>query len=236
MNRYDLLRGYYELAAQRSGISGILSRKERNRSRRQLLKSLSADDDLWVFGYGSLIFNPGFNYAERLPGTLYGYHRCFCIWSRLARGTSEQPGLVLGLNPGGSCKGIVYRIPFEMVNEGSTILWAREMLVDAYQPKWITVLTAARSVRAVTFIADKRSGHFAGNLSQELCLNIIATSSGFMGSSVDYLRRIVGEFALMDIRSPDLERLHRLVEVRCNTFAKNKNTSQSGETRNPTGC
>ena len=107
----------------------ILSDEERNASLRQSLEEAQWCDkqDLWVYGYGSLIWRPDFEFAEQRQALLRGYHRALCLWSRINRGTPEQPGLVFGLDVGGSCRGMAFRIPADSVPKVFDALWLREM-------------------------------------------------------------------------------------------------------------
>src|ERR1700675_2776239 len=113
-------------------------------------------EPVWGFAYGSLMWNPEIAFAEARPGVLHGYHRSFCLYSYRYRGTPERPGLVLGLDRGGSCRGVVYRVPDDAVAATKTYLWARELDDYAYLPKLLTVRHAGGTVRAQAFVVDRR--------------------------------------------------------------------------------
>ena len=98
----------------------------------------------WVFAYGSLLWNPLFPFDEARPATLRGVHRRFCLWSKASRGTTDHPGLVLGLEPGGACRGVVYRLPSKTVKAELALLWRREMVTGAYHPRWVSVRAGTR--------------------------------------------------------------------------------------------
>ena len=119
--------------------------------------------DLWVFGYGSLMWNPEFPYAERRQALLRGYHRRFCVYSHRYRGTPDRPGLVLGLDRGGSCRGIAFRVEPPHVNSTIDLLWDREMVSGVYAPKIIKVTTDGGRIPACAFVADARTGNIAAN-------------------------------------------------------------------------
>ena len=132
----------YKLATARDGAaSTVLSMDELQASRRQFLADQHGDEDIWIFGYGSLIWNPLIDFEERRYGQLFGFHKRFCLWTRIGRGNPDAPGLVLALDSGGSVKGCVYRIRAECAAEELDILWRREMLNNSYLPRWLRVQT-----------------------------------------------------------------------------------------------
>lgn len=154
--------------------------------------------DLWVFGYGSLMWNPGFQYLERHIGRLPGYHRRFCVWSLRYRGTPEHPGLVLGLDRGGSCLGMLFRIAAAAVPDTLEYLWEREMNSYAYRPKLLRVrlrgaVTAdGRSeIEACSFVVDREHVQYCNCLDEEGLVRRIAECQGQRGSNLDYLANTV---------------------------------------------
>jgi len=132
---------FAELAAEgrRLGIIRPHTDAERAESRARILAGIEPDEDIWVFGYGSLMWNPAFHYLERRPALLHGWHRSFCLWTPLGRGSPDAPGLVLGLDRGGSCCGIAYRIAAADRDTELALLWQREMVADGYTPRWAAV-------------------------------------------------------------------------------------------------
>jgi cation transport protein ChaC len=135
----------------RAGIDAMLSERD-------------AAEDVWVFAYGSLIWNPVVDHVERRAGTINGFHRRFCLWAPLGRGTPKQPSLTLGLDRGGRCRGVAFRIEAARAREELLLLWRREMLTGAYVPRWIDVATATQPVRAVTFVINRGHRGYAGRL------------------------------------------------------------------------
>ncbi|MDF2781230.1 MAG: ChaC family protein, partial [Geminicoccaceae bacterium] len=122
------------------GISmRVLSEAELAASRRATLAGVDLSAGAWLFGYGSLIWNPAFHFTLRRTGRIFGWHRRFCLWTHLGRGCPERPGLVLGLERGGSCRGVVFHIAPEVVEEELEIVWRREMISGAYVPRWVEV-------------------------------------------------------------------------------------------------
>jgi cation transport protein ChaC len=147
--------------------------------------------DLWVFGYGSLMWSPDFRFAERRAGHLFGYHRSLCIYSHRHRGTPEVPGLVMGLCPGGSCWGVAFRVAAPRVGSTLRLLWHREMVNRVYEPRIVKVRSGARSVLALAFMADKQHRQFAGSLSVSRTARLVAQGCGIGGRNVEYLANTI---------------------------------------------
>lgn len=145
--------------------------------------------DIWIFGYGSLMWNPEFDYDVHRVATIYGYHREFCLWSRINRGTPDQPGLVLTLERGGSCRGIAYRLRPESSRAQLSNLWRREMSMGSYIPRWLECHAGSDRLHALGFVVNRRCTGYAGKLSLETMVQAIATARGKYGSSAEYLFR-----------------------------------------------
>src|ERR1700722_17355598 len=143
-------------------------------------------EPLWIFAYGSLMWNPEMPFAERRPALLRAYHRSFCLYSRDYRGTPERPGLVLGLDRGGSCRGIAYRLPPEGLAAAIDRVWAREMAGQVYDMRPVAVETAEGRVAAYAFTVRRDNGDYAGRLSPEAAAQIIAIAAGGRGTGRDY--------------------------------------------------
>ena len=151
-----------------------------------VIQQWGGQTDLWVFGYASLIWRPEFEFAEERFSTLRGYHRALKMWSSLNRGTPECPGLVFGLLPGGSCKGVAFRLPRDEVATALPALWAREMPNGVYDPKWLRCRSAQGDVRALAFTLSKRSPSHTGVLSDDTYRQIFSSAAGRYGSTRDY--------------------------------------------------
>jgi cation transport protein ChaC len=145
--------------------------------------------DFWVFGYGSLMWRPGFDFREAAPARLAGAHRALCIYSWVHRGTKQQPGLVLGLDRGGSCRGVAYRVAGENRTAVMAYLRERELVTDVYNEvmRTVTLIDTARSVPAVAYVVNPGHEQYAGRLPQERLLEIVRTSVGKSGTNVDYV-------------------------------------------------
>ncbi len=184
---------------------------------RQVLRQWDRGD-LWVFGYGSLIWRPEFDAEEQRPAQVHGYHRALRMRSRVNRGTPERPGLVYALLPGGSCRGVVYRVAQPRVEEELTRLWAREMPTGVYDPRWLKCHTPGGPVRALAFTLSRRSPSYTGRLTEEELLEVLRHARGRFGSTLDYLLHTAT--ALRRHGMPDREsekllalaRRHRLIE------------------------
>ncbi|WP_374446540.1 gamma-glutamylcyclotransferase [Stella sp.] len=166
----------------------------------------------WVFGYGSLMWNPGFTPAEVRPGLLLGYHRRFCLYSTQYRGTDERPGLVLGLDRGGSCRGLALRIPLQQQEAVSRALWEREMLNDEYHPRILPVRTAAGPVPCLTFVVDRRNRFYSGRLAPAETASIIAGARGDRGPCAEYLDNTVRHLDQLGLEDRSLTRLREEVQ------------------------
>ena len=143
--------------------------------------------DLWVFAYGSLIWRPEFDFSERRLARLHDHHRSLCLWSRVNRGTPEVPGLVFGLDHGGSCSGVVFRIPGQAVAETFDALWAREMGTGAYLPRWLPCDTEGGMVSALAFVIDQAGIGYVPRLPEDDVVRIILRASGTYGPCIDYV-------------------------------------------------
>jgi glutathione-specific gamma-glutamylcyclotransferase len=169
------------------------------------------DDDLWVFGYGSLIWRPEFEFTERRAARTHGWHRALHMWSTLNRGTSECPGLVLALLRGGSCQGVVFRIPKAQAQQALIDLWHREMPGGVYDPRWLRCTTAQGLVRALAFTLPKNSPSYCGELKAEQYRHIFCESCGRYGSTLDYTQRTYESLLAEGIDDHALARLLKLV-------------------------
>ena len=164
--------------------------------------------DFWVFAYGSLMWNPGFPHLEVRPARLLGYHRAFCVYSEHYRGTPERPGLVLGLDRGGSCMGRAYKVSAADGPEVARILDEREMLGGVYDPRWVEVrLADGRRVQAYAYVVDRTNGHYAGRLDSETLAELIARAAGERGSNLDYLVNTVRHLDELGIAESALHEL-----------------------------
>jgi glutathione-specific gamma-glutamylcyclotransferase len=168
--------------------------------------------DLWIFGYASLIWRPEFEFSEERFATIHGYHRALKMWSRVNRGTPECPGLVFGLLRGGSCKGLVYRIPQARVAAILPGLWEREMPTGVYDPRWLRCQTPQGKVAALAFTLSKRSPNHTGALSEDSYRKIFSDACGRYGTTREYAQLTYDKLRALGIHDHALEKLLRLVK------------------------
>ena len=173
----------------------------------QARRAWGGEHDLWVFGYASLIWRPEFDAAEQRPAVVHGWHRALEMRSRVNRGTPENPGLVFALVAGGSCRGAAYRIPREQGAAELERLWAREMPTGVYDPKWLACRTPQGPVRALAFTLSRRSPAHTGRMPDAQMLEVLRSSIGRYGSTLNYLLETASSLRGCGIRDRDVERL-----------------------------
>lgn len=166
---------------------------------------------LWVFGYGSLMWNPGFAFSERRVARLDGYHRSFCMWSVHYRGTPAQPGLVLALDAsqGASCHGLGFRVTDGAEAETLAYLRERELVSSAYLEAQLPItLNDGAQVQATTYVVDPHHTQYCGDLSLEDQADVIARAHGERGPNTEYLHNTVEHLSELGIDDPDLRWLN----------------------------
>jgi len=174
------------------------------------------EGDLWVFGYGSLIWSPCFRFEEKAPAQVHGYHRALCILSTRYRGTRRRPGLVVGLCRGGSCWGMAFRIAAGNVRRTLMRLWNREMPRRVYEPRLVPVrLRSGRTIRALAFLADPLHPSYVRELDLHGRARLVAQGIGIRGPCVDYIQNTLDHMHGAGVRDPHLERvLHAAMALR----------------------
>ena len=165
----------------------------------------------WVFGYGSLIWKPEFEFEAREPARIHGYHRRLCLRSVSYRGTQDCPGIVAGLDRGGSCLGMAYRIAAADVPRVFRELWDREMFLGSYRPTWLPArMRGGAPLEALAFVVRRDAHNYCGGLDEQAVIDILVSACGVRGTSLDYLQRTVAALHEAGLRDPHLERLmHR---------------------------
>src|SRR6516225_11454536 len=173
-----------------------------------------AGEDLWVFAYGSLMWRPDFPFVERVMARLIGAHRALCVCSFVHRGTAERPGLVLGLDRGGTCRGIAYRVSGPERNTTIAYLRKREQVTSVYRevmrPIWLQRASKGR-VAALCYVVDRGHPQYAGRLSLEQQLHHVRQGHGLSGANRDYVVETVAMLEELGYPETDLHRLARLL-------------------------
>jgi glutathione-specific gamma-glutamylcyclotransferase len=179
----------------------------------EIAACIARGGDVWIFGYGSLMWDPGFAFVEARPALLRGYHRSFCVYSHRYRGTPERPGLVLGLDRGGACKGVAYCVPAVDAPQALHYLWEREMANRTYHMCEVGLATPKGGVTARTFIVDRRHRSYAGRLSLEETARLILQGIGNRGPCRQYLENTVAELRKLGHVDGPMHRLEEMVQA-----------------------
>jgi glutathione-specific gamma-glutamylcyclotransferase len=208
----ERVAAYAQLAAQ-FGDAKFLSEEEREASRTKVMSEHVPGTDLWVFGYGSLMWNPAIHVDESLPGVVEGFHRSFCMRLMFGRAMPDNPGLMLCLVPGGSCHGIAHRVAPDHVEAESKILWMREMLSGAYIPTWVDVDLGARHIRAVTFVINTDHPRYLPDIDLDEKAKRIAKAEGYLGTNRDYLFRTVAALESAGAKDAYIDDIHARVRA-----------------------
>jgi len=194
-----------------------LQEEDRRMEQAQFLARIPRGD-FWVFGYGSLMWSPGFRYKEKTVGLVHGFHRAPCVLSLRYRGTPERPGLVMGLCRGGSCWGMAFRVPAPSVRRVIAGLWKREMLTHVYVPTLVQVRLGksagagkrgVRRVRALAFVADPEHRNFVRELDLHGRARLVAQGIGERGPCIDYIENTLNHMHELGVPDPHLERVWR---------------------------
>ena len=203
------------LVAERGDEETILATDEELLASRRGIVPDDADcSDLWVFGYGSLIFNPIMAHVDRIRARIFGHHRRFCLWTRLGRGTPDCPGLVLALDRGGSCTGVAFKLtPNDAITE-LDLLWRREMITLSYRACWLQMHTPEGPKRGIGFVSRPERPNYAVPMSIDKEAEVIASASGFIGPCREYLFDTAEALKSEGFRDPHLEKLVVLVKQR----------------------
>jgi cation transport protein ChaC len=168
--------------------------------------------DFWVFGYGSLMWRPGFAHTETSRARLFGFRRSLCVWSHVYRGTPERRGLVLGLDRGGSCVGLAFRVPHELRDEVLAYLRDRELVTSVYLERMLPIrLESGETVAAVAYIVDRGHEQYAGNLDEPTAASIVSGAVGQAGPNEEYVLNTIAHLKALGIRDHWLEEVGRLV-------------------------
>ena len=192
---------------QKLGIANWRRTDEDREATRQTALADRTDDDLWVFAYGSLIWDPAFQFVEVRRAVAEGYQRSFCLKSELGRGSPDKPGLMAALDIGGECQGLAFRIDRSCIDAETRVIWSREMIIHAYYPRFIKLATPQGSVEALAFVMDRTAKNYLPGLNIDETARLMATGVGVFGSSLDYLDNLADHFAVLGILDDALLKL-----------------------------
>jgi cation transport protein ChaC len=171
-----------------------------------LAPNADCSGDLWVFGYGSLMWRPGFEYLERRDALVHGWRRSLCIYSHVYRGTPERPGLVLGLDRGGACRGVAFRVSEALRGETIDYLRGRELVTAVYVERNVLAhLAEGTTTPALTYVADRSHSQYAGRLERERLLRLVLQGAGQSGPNAEYVINTEAHLRENRIRDPTLE-------------------------------
>ena len=185
----------------------FMTDEERTRHIAATLSCAPNPGRIWVFGFGSLIWNPAFHFVERRTALVHGFHRQFCLWAKAGRGSPQAPGLMLALEPGGSCHGVAYRLAPKQVEAELDVVWRREMLTGAYRAVWVTAHTPAGIEHAIAFAANHAHERYVRGLDIDETARLLATGAGPLGACCDYLFDTVSHLGDLGIRDRRMEAL-----------------------------
>ncbi len=215
LNRESLLNGdIHALAASRPGVIQLMPDDERNQMVAELIANAPSKTEIWVFAYGSLIWNPAIEFDSKCRCTIQGYHRSFCFWTMFGRGSEEQPGLMMGLEPGGDCDGIAYRIGADALESEIDILFRREMLSYVYKPTWIKAQASDdpdNVIDVLTFVVNEENDRFCGEMDEQTLIRTIAIAEGAIGRNCDYLYQLVDHLDELGFEDPTMTLLEKKV-------------------------
>ena len=197
---------------QKHGPFEALTHEEREENRREFLARLEPGKDLWVFGYGSLIWNPAFYYEEVRPARLYGFHRSFCLHLTIGRGSVENPGLMLALDKGGSCNGLAFRIAEKNIESETKVLWMREMISGAYQTHFGNLWTKEGLIQGLSFVINRKHSRYLGDLGIRKTAAMIRNGEGPLGTCLEYLENTIQQLKHIGVQDRYLLRIYQTLK------------------------
>jgi len=190
-----------------------MTSKDLSISINKILKGQQLDEGVWVFGYGSLMWNPDFEVVKKISGEVSGYQRSLCLKSLVYRGTHDYHGLVFGLDDGLSCQGMCFLIAPDKVKIELQKVWEREMFAGTYIPTWVKVKTRDSIISAVTFVINNEHEHYIPNLELEEVVERVLHAEGKCGSCYDYVKNTVKHLHQFGLRDESLEQLLSLIKL-----------------------
>lgn len=190
-----------------------MSSQDLSGSINKILKGHDLDNGIWIFGYGSLMWNPDFEVVKKIPCEVLGYRRRLCLKSIVYRGTPDYHGLVFGLDIGSSCQGMCFLISPDKIDTELQKVWEREMFAETYIPTWVKVKSKKTTISAITFVINTKHEHYMPNLELEDVVERVARARGKCGSCHDYVRNTVKHLHQFGLRDESLEKLLSMMEL-----------------------
>ena len=214
LTKNNINDGYIrEFISKIEGSDKVLTDKELIEERDKILPESFRNKNLYVFAYGSLLWNPTIDFEKQVFGKIYGFHRSFCMLTKLGRGSYENPGLMLGLDKGGSCKGILFKLNKKNALKNVDILFKREMVTKAYIPKLLNAhLSNGRRVKAIAFTVDKNHKNYFEEKCYSKKINLILKASGFLGSCLEYLKNTAKSLEEINIKDKEISNLMKILK------------------------
>jgi glutathione-specific gamma-glutamylcyclotransferase len=196
-----------QVYAQLPADARLRTAEELEASIEAVLAESDRDAAVHVFGYGSLMWNPAVEHSGVHPAKVHGWHRSFCLRSIIGRGSRERPGLMLALDRGGACHGLLLQIPAQRVRDELRVLWRREMLTDVYEARWVMAVANGAPVRAITFVVNRSHPRYIKGMAPREMARMINTGAGTLGTCREYFDATIQKLASLGIRDAGMERL-----------------------------
>lgn len=188
---------------------------EREQNRLEALKD-HPDEDLWVFAYGSLMWDPALNFSEVRRAKVMDYERRFILKEIYGgRGNREAPGLMAALDHGYGCAGLIFRIPKDCIAVETEILWRRELVAPTYNPTFVTAIVDGQPLKALTFVADHQADQICSDITRDEQIDCLVNGSGILGTSLEYLENVVAQFDVLGIKDDECSALLAEAKARC---------------------
>lgn len=207
---YDRFAELDQQAAEEGWPEGWRMQHDDREANRATVLQGRMGQDLWVFAYGSLIWDPAVFVEEYRYAALPGWHRSFCMKLEGGRGSYERPGLMAALDEGGQCDGVAFRIAADLVEAETEKMWMREMFSGAYRPIFVPTQTPQGPVEALTFVMDRANRRYVPELPDQEAAQMIAHATGRLGDNFDYLDNLICHLDELGIRDDAMHRLHSL--------------------------
>jgi len=189
-----------------SGGDKVLTDEELIQARRKIIPDEGIGEDIYIFAYGSLLWNPTVEYEKQYLAKVFGFHRSFCMKTNLGRGSFENPGLMLGLDKGGSCRGSAFKLQKTEAIKNIDILFRREMVTGAYKPKLLkTILEDNRTVMSLAFTVDKNHKNYVRDKTIETKANMISSAYGFLGTCEEYFKNTLESLSELNIIDSEMK-------------------------------